>query len=845
MRHNHIHKGAPAQLDLASVMATLEAMLDGVLSDALREWAAGAVAAGTYSDAALLEHVLTHAALDVSGAWARKDSVGVVTLPAELVEALGMAPTIEVEPLLATRLLLEGAEACRAFLHEAAEVFELKVDRAVAPWRAQAPAWFVEVDLRRWGARKISQDPSCRATPLEDHLLHLRSDALVQLELRASKGSKIQVHHDVECRVGNQLCAVPVKVSWNDLVRLTWAQRDAVSLEAALAQAKAQVTQAPQVQLQRRIDAFATEHVPSLHPTSAWLRALEFSPGQWVELVRTLLLDVGLSEETRKAFARRLDAAVQARRRELALRNCTRALPDRLADLYPLARSLGRQLVLVVGPTNSGKTYRAVERMKSAASSLYLGPLRLLALEIRDRLEADGFPTSLVTGELVEEVEGAKAVASTIEMLDFERSVEVAVIDEVQMLADPQRGSAWVQAVLGAPAPEVWMLGAPEAVEAVKALAQYLGEPLRIVHTERLSELAVDTHTTALAAVPPQSAIVAFSRREVLALAAELKEKHGRNASVIYGALSPEVRRDQADKFRNGEHDVVVATDAISMGLNLPVHHIYFSTHLKWDGTDEQPLADDLTWQIAGRAGRFGHHDKGHVGAFDAQTLGFVQATLQHRPTAVPEVFRHGPTWPLVSAVSGALGLRNLADVLHVFLQELRLGADKRFLAAIGEDQMDVAVLVDRFEVSLRDKLTLSAAPIPLVKGEIPDTFTHFVKCVETGQHMVFDQLREFHASEAAHTQDGAEQAVKMLTLYCWMHYRFQETFPDFELAKQHIDALNAAINRHLAKNRSRRCRECDRPLAVKHRFAVCDACFSGRRRTSWQASRFGFGYAA
>lgn len=134
------------------------------------------------------------------------------------------------------------------------------------------------------------------------------------------------------------------------------------------------------------------------------------------------------------------------KRNTWTLSGLERALPARIADLYPVARGLRRKLVLIVGPTNSGKTHRALERLKDAESGAYLGPLRLLALEVRDRLESEGFPTSLVTGELRElrDTPRARITAATIEMLDFDTPVDVAVIDEVQMLGDAERGSAWV-----------------------------------------------------------------------------------------------------------------------------------------------------------------------------------------------------------------------------------------------------------------------------------------------------------------------------------------------------------------------------------------------------------------
>jgi ATP-dependent RNA helicase SUPV3L1/SUV3 len=244
-------------------------------------------------------------------------------------------------------------------------------------------------------------------------------------------------------------------------------------------------------------------------------------------------------------------------------------------------------LTLVIGPTNSGKTHEALERFRNTNSGSYLAPLRLLALEVRDSLTEQGLPVSLVTGELLEIVPDARHCSSTIEMLNFSQQVDMAIIDEVQMIADPQRGSAWLQAVIGAPAKEVWMLGSPEAERTVLSLANYLNEPIEIIHTERLAPLEVSDRTFPLDQIPKQAALIAFSRQDVLSLAGELREKHGRSPAVIYGALSPEVRREQARRFRDGLADCVVATDAIGMGLNLPITTIVFSTSRKYNGVCE------------------------------------------------------------------------------------------------------------------------------------------------------------------------------------------------------------------------------------------------------------------
>ncbi|HEX2166120.1 MAG TPA: helicase-related protein, partial [Longimicrobiales bacterium] len=284
-------------------------------------------------------------------------------------------------------------------------------------------------------------------------------------------------------------------------------------------------------------------------------------------------------------------------------------------EYFPIARSLGRELIMYAGPTNSGKTWRALNELAEGESGVYLAPLRLLALEGQEEIEKRGRTSSFITGEERDIREGAQFIASTIEMMDSRRVVNVAVIDEVQLLTDRDRGWAWCQALVGAPARRVIMTGSPDAVPLVRAMAEYLREPLTVHTLERYVPIEPAPHAMSLSEIEPGTAVIAFSRRDVLALKAELESKH--RVAVIYGNLTPEVRREEARRFRSGEAQVLVSTDAIAMGLNLPIRTVCFSTLQKWNGEEEVQLEPWEILQIGGRAGRFGHYELGHVGALD------------------------------------------------------------------------------------------------------------------------------------------------------------------------------------------------------------------------------------
>jgi ATP-dependent RNA helicase SUPV3L1/SUV3 len=509
---------------------------------------------------------------------------------------------------------------------------------------------------------------------------------------------------------------------------------------------------------------------------------------------------------------------------------CRRALPSRLADFYPLARSLNRKLTLVIGPTNSGKTHEALERFRNTNSGSYLAPLRLLALEVRDSLTEQGLPVSLVTGELLEIVPDARHCSSTIEMLNFSQQVDMAIIDEVQMIADPQRGSAWLQAVIGAPAKEVWMLGSPEAERTVLSLANYLNEPIEIIHTERLAPLEVSDRTFPLDQIPKQAALIAFSRQDVLSLAGELREKHGRSPAVIYGALSPEVRREQARRFRDGLADCVVATDAIGMGLNLPITTIVFSTSRKYNGVCESDIPSWLVWQIAGRAGRYGQHESGIVSAVDRHTLSFVKETLSQRPDSLFSKLMYGPSWPIVQIISEYLDTTKLAPILEFFTDKMTLPDSDRFIPGVDDDVKTVAISLDMLHLTLHEKHSFLGAPVPINKGVPDECLRTFAKAIESRLPLVIDSLQQYHSERAAHSQLAAEHAVKVLTLYCWLYYRYPEYFPDFVSAQEEINKLNVVIARYLTKAKPRCCPDCGRKISWNHKFRICESCFLSRR---------------
>jgi ATP-dependent RNA helicase SUPV3L1/SUV3 len=249
-------------------------------------------------------------------------------------------------------------------------------------------------------------------------------------------------------------------------------------------------------------------------------------------------------------------------------------------EWYPTARSIKRTIHLHVGPTNSGKTYNALKRLREATGpSLYAGPLRMLAQEIYQRLNAQGKATWLLTGDdrrdPTAEWENREeyTISCTVEMIPLTAVIyDVAVIDEIQMLANRERGAHWTAALLGVAAKEVHLCGEERAVDIVRQIVSSLGEELVIHRYERLSPLEVmKVPIKSLNHLEKGDCIVAFSVAAIHKIRRKVESITGKRCAVVYGSLPAEVRAQQAKWFNDpdNDYDFLVASDAIGMGLNL------------------------------------------------------------------------------------------------------------------------------------------------------------------------------------------------------------------------------------------------------------------------------------
>ena len=260
------------------------------------------------------------------------------------------------------------------------------------------------------------------------------------------------------------------------------------------------------------------------------------------------------------------------------------------------------KITAVLGPTNTGKTFQAIETMLSFQSGMIGFPLRLLAREVYDKVtkKTDPNKVALITGEEKIIPSNAKYYLCTVESMPIEKNLEFVGIDEIQMFSDDERGHIFTDRLLNLRGEKLTMFMGSNAI---KNIISKLDGDLEFVNKERLSKLTFAGHKK-ISRIERKSAIIAFSAEEVYAIAELVRRQKG-GASIIMGSLSPKTRNAQVELYQSGDVDYLVATDAIGMGLNMDLENVFFSNLKKFDGKKLRKLNLSEIGQIAGRAGRY------------------------------------------------------------------------------------------------------------------------------------------------------------------------------------------------------------------------------------------------
>lgn len=533
-----------------------------------------------------------------------------------------------------------------------------------------------------------------------------------------------------------------------------------------------------------------------------------------LDRLRQLGWDVCALVTLEQGAAEKAKAAKQERKRVAAER-----LQDVLGDR--IALDLGtpgpRQVIMHIGPTNSGKTHRALQRLAGADKGLYLAPLRLLAWEAADRLNEAGCPTSLLTGEEHIPVEEARVTAATTEMFPRDQ-YDVVVIDEAQMVGDPDRGWAWLRAMVQAHTAELHICAAPHAEGFLTRLFTSLGDQLSVHRYERLVPLEPHGEPIPLEKLPERSAVVAFSRAAVLRLKAEIETVHKKPCAVIYGALPPDVRREQARRVRSGECPFVVATDAIGMGINFPVDHVFLFDVAKFDGQMERPLRAEEVLQIIGRAGRFGFSQAGWYGGMSRTNHRLLLETAEEKPTPVTCAYLQ-PTVDQLALMSGRLARR-----LQMWQQMAEPLVPELVRVAPLEQMIELArLLPPKLEEDLTRAYMLVTAPVARESLAYWQAVTTALTAGKKAPPPGFppDEIRT----------DGdlqeAERSLKQHELCVWLIRRGVPCQASEGRIRRSRDLIAELMNGALARGFTLGgCKVCGKRLPPGYRFRICRGCY-------------------
>lgn len=471
------------------------------------------------------------------------------------------------------------------------------------------------------------------------------------------------------------------------------------------------------------------------------------------------------------------------------------------------SKMLDREFVIISGPTNSGKTYRALQYLKSATSGVYLGPLRLLALEVSDELNKDGVSCNLLTGEENIPVFGAQLTASTIEMCDLSAEYDVAVIDECQMIGDRDRGHQWTKAILGVRAKKVILCTAEEAKGLLKGLLKKIGAKVEIVQCNRLCPLEYGGVIRNIKDVEPGDCLVTFSRKNVLAIAAAL-ERIGVKASMIYGALPPASRREEVRRFTEGETKVVVATDAIGMGVSLPIRRVVFCQTEKFDGISVRNLKTTEILQIAGRAGRFGKYPVGYVCTMKNPQL--IEDALFKTPELLSEIKIPFP----IEAIDTDYDLLALLKAWN----NLPTQSGKRANMASTIKLYETIRPLITEKVDKRLLFSLITCPIDENNNSL---VAYWVLCCRA-------VLKGLECPRPSFGTKSLANCELMYKAYDIRHQVLRRIGVEDDSIEQK-EALCEKINTFLKAEKSAfllRCSRCGKPLPVGYSYGMCNACY-------------------
>ena len=558
------------------------------------------------------------------------------------------------------------------------------------------------------------------------------------------------------------------------------------------------------------------------------------------------------------------------------------ACHERLADFrfphewFPATRTMQRTIHLHVGPTNSGKTYNALKALEESKSGIYAGPLRLLAHEVYTRFKAKGKRCALVTGEELRIPEGDENyfASCTVEMAPLNQRVDVAVIDEIQMIGDENRGWAWTQALLGVQAKELHLCGEERTVPLIQAICAKIGDEVVVHRYKRLSSLqpAQESLGGRFENLRKGDAVVSFSRVNLHEIKAGIEKVTGKKCAIVYGSLPPESRAQQAALFNDpsNEYDYLAASDAIGMGLNLEIKRVVFEAVTKHDGSKMRTLTLPELKQIGGRAGRYKTaaqaiqasavtstaptadnasalqapqptdpaSNKAQVGlvtTLDEEDMDVVSSSFNQEAEPLKTAGLFPPTF-VVERFASYFPKGTPFSFILLRLRDIARLPGLYHMCSF-RDNIDLANVIQPYPLSVHDRCIFLTAPVSLKEYGMKEVLRAMAQRVALNENGNLLDIKEINLEILDSTRDNYPQGGpeylrhlealhKSLTLYLWLSYRYVGIFQSQALAF-HVKALvEEKINDYLehldfsAEARKERIRTMRRAAASKRRRA-------------------------
>lgn len=475
------------------------------------------------------------------------------------------------------------------------------------------------------------------------------------------------------------------------------------------------------------------------------------------------------------------------------------------------------------GKTGSGKTYNAINKLKSSKSGTYLAPLRLLAWEIYEKLNSEGFRCSLLTGEEKVQNIGANFTSSTIEMYNPNKHQEVVVIDEAFMIGDEDRGKSWLSAIIKANANEVHIITSLEGLPLIEEILTITNRKYHVKKYEMLQEFVfTESRFKLTTKIPNKGIFVTFSRIDCLVNKVKL-EAAGKSVSILYGNLPPEVKKRQIEDFISGKNDVMVATDVIGMGINVPCDYIVFLKHEKFDGKNYRPLNPSEIRQISGRTGRYGlSAKKSFVSATEFDSLQHIK-TMYNKPTPVKNAY-FGLDFEIYAHLPKSATIKErIQFFLNSELIPLELKKIIKKESVLKYFQVEPYIANLNFDIDT--EWAFLTAPI---KENNKEYFLYTINSFKESKKLLSPELEIVTLYDSKWIEDKISEIELYLNLSRNLPYEESEKFATIkqkDVLIQHLDRI--LLDKKLSSKK--KCKLCPSMISIMYPHHYCNTCYKSK----------------